>query len=53
MDGFDSFLMTMYVIAICAGVIFFLGLVAEIIWPWWEDRKPRRQATYRPRSGKA
>lgn len=46
MDGFDSFLMTMYVIAICAGVIFFLGLVAEIIWPWWEDRKPRRQARY-------
>ena len=53
MDNFDSFLMTMYVIAIVSGVIFILGLIAEIIWPWFEDRKPRRQATYRPRSGKA
>jgi hypothetical protein len=47
MDSFDSFLTTMYVIAICAGVLFFLGLIAEIAWPWWEDRKPRAQATYR------
>lgn len=52
MDNFDSFILTMYVIAICAGVAFFLGLIAEILWPWFE-RKPRRQATYRPRSSKA
>lgn len=45
--NFDAFLLTMYVIAICAGVLFFLGLIAEIIWHWLEDRKPRRQATYR------
>lgn len=49
MDSFDSFLLTMYVIAICAGVVFCLGLVAEIIWPWIEDRQPRRQARYTPR----
>lgn len=47
MDSFSSLMMTLYVIAICSGVLFFLGLLAEIIWPWWEDRKPKRQATYR------
>lgn len=46
MDSFSSLMMTLYVIAICSGVLFFLGLIAEIIWPWFE-RKPRRQATYR------
>ena len=46
MDSFDL-LMTLYVIAVCSGVIFFLGLIAEIVFPWWEDRKPRRQATYK------
>ena len=49
----DSLIGTLYVIAMVSSVIFILGLVAEIIWPWLEDRKPRRQATYRPRSGKA
>ena len=49
MDSFDSFLLTMYVIAICAGVVFFLGLIAEVVWPWIEDRQPRRQARYTPR----
>ena len=45
--NFDAFLLTMYVIAICAGVVLFLGLIAEIVWPWIEDRQPRRQATYK------
>jgi len=49
MDSFDSFILTMYVIAICAGVVFFMGLIAEIVWPWIEDRQPRCQATYKTR----
>ena len=43
----DSLIGTLYVIAIVSSVIFFLGLVAEILLPWFEDRKPRRQATYK------
>lgn len=51
MDSFDSLVVTMAIIGVCSAVIFILGLI-EMVLPWF-DRKPRRQATYRPRSGKA
>jgi hypothetical protein len=49
MSAYDTFVVTLIVIGICSGVIFILGLV-EMTWPWWEDRKPRLQATYRSKA---
>ena len=51
--NFDALMIVLIVIAILSSLFFIMALLADIVWPWLEDRKPRRQATYRPRSGKA
>ena len=50
MNSFDALMVTLYLIAVGSAVLFFLGLIAEILWPWlaeqWQARTVRPQARY-------
>ena len=50
MNSYDAFLITLRLIAIGSAVLFCLGLIAEILWPWlaeqWQARTVRPQARY-------
>jgi hypothetical protein len=50
MNSFDALMVTLYLIAIGSAVLFFLGLIADIFWPWlarqWPVRTARPQARY-------
>lgn len=40
MNSFDALMVTLWIIAVGSAVLFFLGLIADILWPWLARQWP-------------
>ena len=45
--NFDALMIVLVIIAVLSSLFFFLAIASDILWPLFENRKPRRQATYK------